>query len=84
MWGGGRWLSRQTTGYGEDFVGYDNGSSTYVSPSLPATGVILNTMTGTLNGLLINPDDQGCDSSNLESCQGDGGAYKYGWRCFCH
>jgi len=61
MWRGGYWLSRTTAGYSQNFTGYNS------------TGYIPNTASGVQNGILVNPDNQGCTPGS--TCQGDGGEY---------
>jgi hypothetical protein len=61
MWRGGRWLSRETMGYAETFTGYNN------------TGTIDSQQSATMNGILVNPTNQGCTAGS--TCQGDGGLY---------
>ena len=64
IWRNARWLSRQTTVYGETVVGY-GGSGTFSTDQ-----------TGIMNGLLVNPDQQGC-SLDPVGCQPEGSAYPY-------
>ena len=61
MWRGGQWMSRNTGGYAQSFTGWNS------------TGSIDGTRTADGNGLLVNPDNQGCTAGS--TCQGDGGLY---------
>jgi hypothetical protein len=58
MWRGGRWLSRETSSYGNLYTGYGS------KGSADGDNVIAH------NGLLINPDSQGCIEGSTCIAQG--------------
>jgi N-acetylneuraminic acid mutarotase len=62
LWRGGYWLSRETTSYSEAFTGY-NGTGTAGTSEM-----IMH------NGVLINPDSQGCTPG--VTCYGNGWSFE--------
>jgi hypothetical protein len=59
IWRGSRWLSRNTSMYSENLTGWDN------------TGSFANDTGYVTNGILMNPNNQGCVSGS--TCEGSGG-----------